>query len=221
MTAARQERAGRDTRARQGLQELERDRRHKAAIAKIKEELKKGDAAGAAEKLREIITENAANQEARQLLADVSQLAKARTVVESNISKALRKTLSIDFKDAMLKDLFEVFSRTTSVNFVFDKDVKTDQRVTVFLKETTVKEAMEVVLFTNQLEQRVLDTNTILVYPNTPAKLKDYQALTVRGFFLSNADPDQIATLLKALLKLKDVFVDTGLSRLGQPLNEL
>lgn len=197
-----------NTRARQGLQELERDRRHRTVLAKIKEDMKKGDSNGVAEKLREIITENAANQEAKQLLADVAQQAKTRTVVESNISKALRKTLSIDFKDAMLKDLFEVFSRTTSINFVFDKDVKTDQRVTVFLKETTIKEAMEVVLFTNQLEQRALDTNTILLYPNTPAKLKDYQALTVRGFFLSNADPDQMAILLKALLKLKDVFVD-------------
>lgn len=197
-----------NTRARQGLQELERDRRHRTMLAKIKEDLKKGESNGVAEKLREIITENTANQEAKQLLAEVTQLAKTRTVAETNISKALRKTLTIDFKDAMLKDVIEIFSRTTSINFVFDKDVKTDQKVTVFLKETTIKEAMEVVLLTNQLEQRVLDTNTILLYPNTPAKLKDYQALTVRGFFLSNADPDQIATLLKTLLKLKDVFID-------------
>jgi general secretion pathway protein D len=197
-----------NSRARQGLQELGRDQRHKSLLTKIKDDLKKGDSDGVADKLREIISENPDNQGAKQLLTDVAQLAKAKTIVESNISKALRKTLSIDFKDAMLKDVIEVFSRTTAVNFVFDKDVKTDQRVTVFLKETTIKEAMEVVLFTNQLEQRVLDTNTILLYPNTPAKLKDYQALTVRGFFLSNADPDQISTLLKTLLKLKDVFVD-------------
>jgi general secretion pathway protein D len=124
-----------NTRARQGLQELERDRRHRTMLLKIKEDLKKGESNGVAEKLREIITENTANQEAKQLLAEVTQSAKTRTVAETNISRALRKTLTIDFKDAMLKDVIEIFSRTTSINFVFDKDVKTDQKVTVFLKE--------------------------------------------------------------------------------------
>jgi general secretion pathway protein D len=104
-------------------------------LLKIKEDLKKGESNGVAEKLREIITENTANQEAKQLLAEVTQSAKTRTVAETNISRALRKTLTIDFKDAMLKDVIEIFSRTTSINFVFDKDVKTDQKVTVFLKE--------------------------------------------------------------------------------------
>lgn len=126
----------------------------------------------------------------------------------SSIDKALGKSVSIEFKDALLKQVFEVFSRTTGVNFVFDKDIRSDQKTTVFLNNTRVREALDVVLFTNQLEQRTLDNNTILIYPNTPAKLKDYQALTIKGFFLANADPEPVANALKSLLKMKDVIVD-------------
>lgn len=197
-----------NSRAYTGTQELDRDQRHQEALAKIKEEFKKGSADNLAERLRQILAENTANAEARDLLRDVELRAAAKPVAPSNIAKALQKTLSIDFKDAMLKQVFEIFSRTTAINFVFDKDVRTDQKVTVFLNGTTIKEALEVILFTNQLEQRALDINTILIYPNTPAKLKDYQSLTVRGFFLSNAEPDQVATVLKTLLKMKDVIVD-------------
>src|SRR5262249_34549839 len=77
-----------------------------------------------------------------------------------------------------------------------------------FLKGITVKNAIDVVLLTNQLEQRVLDRNTILIYPGTPAKLKDYQTLAVRSFLLSNADPEQVANTLKTILKSRDIVVD-------------
>jgi general secretion pathway protein D len=194
-------------RAKTGLQELERDERHNEIVEKAKESTKKNDAAGAAEQLRTVLTENLAHGEAHSLQHEWEKKA-AQPATETRLTKALQKTLSIDFKDAMLKQVFEVFARTTSVNFVFDKDVRTDQKVTVFLNRTSVREALDVVLFTNQLEQRALDTNTILVYPNTPAKLKDYQQLTVRGFFLAHAEPDQVANALKSLLKMKDVVTD-------------
>jgi general secretion pathway protein D len=57
------------------------------------------------------------------------------------------------------------------------------------------------VLLTNQLEQRVLDGNSILIYPNTPLKQRDYQALTVRTFYLANSDAKTVATTLKTILK--------------------
>ncbi len=194
-------------RAKNGLLEIERAQRHTEILAKVKDDLKKNETATAAEQLRLVLTEQIDNPDAKTLQQEMAQKS-AKEPKETKISKALQKTLSIDFKDALLKQVFEVFSRTTGVNFVFDKDIKSDQKVTLFLKGTSVREALDVVMFTNQLEQRVLDTNTILIYPNTPAKQKDYQPLTVRGFFLANADPEQLSAALKSLLKMKDVVVD-------------
>lgn len=196
-----------NVRASTALREIERAARHEEMLALAKSKLQKNETAVPAELVRAVLAEDSAHPEARSLQQELEKRA-ARPQEESRIASALQKTLSIDFKDAMLKQVFEVFSRTTSVNFVFDKDVRTDQKVTVFLNGTSVKEALDVVLFTNQLEQRTLDVNTVLIYPNTPNKLKDYQPLTIRGFFLEYAEPDQVANALKSLLKMKDVITD-------------
>lgn len=196
-----------NARAKAGLLNLEREERHREILASVKGNLGKNEDGASLEKLRLVLSEDSANAEAKSLLQQLERKP-VKPSSDSKIAKALQKKLSIDFKDAMLKQVFEVFARTTSVNFVFDKEVRGDQKVTVFLNGTSVKEALEVVLFTNQLEQRTLDNNTILIYPNTPAKLKDYQQLTVRGFFLANAEADQVANAMKTLLKMKDVIVD-------------
>jgi general secretion pathway protein D len=95
---------------------------------------------------------------------------------------------------------------------VFDKDVKTDQKTTVLLKNSTVESAIYFLLLTNQLEQQVMDANTILIFPNVAAKLKEYQEMTVKTFFLANAEAKLVANTLKTILKSRDVVVDEKLN---------
>jgi type II secretory pathway component HofQ len=107
---------------------------------------------------------------------------------------AYKQPINIEFRDAPLKQMFEVISRRSGLNFLFDKDVKTDQRTSIFLKNSTVEAAVYYLLVTNQLEQQVMDGNTVLVYPNIAAKQKEYQEMTVKTFFLANADAKAVAT---------------------------
>ncbi|EHP44249.1 GSPD-related protein [Cupriavidus basilensis OR16] len=196
-----------NARAMAGLQSLERSARHAKLLQEAENAIRKKDDEAGRSILRGILSDDPANSSARRVLNALEERT-TKPPMDPQLSTALQKTLTIDFKDAMLKQVFEIFSRTASINFVFDKDVRGDQKATVFLKGTTIKDAVEVVLLTNQLEQRVLDRNTILIYPNTPAKLKDYQTLAVRSFFLSSADAEQVANTLKTILKTRDVIVD-------------
>jgi general secretion pathway protein D len=161
--------------------------------------------------LAKVLTEAPANPRAlalqRKLAADSGFLR-----VEAALASAYRKPVRIDFKDAPLKQVFEVISRSAGLNFLFDKDVKTDQRTSIYLRNSTIEAAVRYVLATNQLAQQVLDENTVLIYPNTPAKLKDYQELAVRTFFLSNADAKTVANTLKTIVKSHDVVADEKLN---------
>jgi general secretion pathway protein D len=165
------------------------------------------DWATVAARSRDLLSEDPANARAQALIRQAEE-ANAKPANDARLAAALHKSLSIDFKEATVKQAFDVFAKTSGVNFVFDRDVKTDQKTTLTLKDTSVKEAMDLVLVTNQLEQRVLDRNTILVYPATPAKIKDYQPLTMRTFFLAHADVEQVATALRTLVKTRDLVVD-------------
>src|SRR6185436_5630873 len=78
--------------------------------------------------------------------------------------------------------------------------------------DTKVEDVIRFVLVTNQLERKVLNENTVLIYPNTPAKNKDYKDLVMRSFYLANADAKATANMIKAMVKTPDVYVDEKLN---------
>ena len=202
-----------DERARAGLRTLEMTERHDKLIAAAGENLRKGEYEQARQKLNTVLTERPNNDKARQLLREVQEKSVV-PVVETGLSKAYKQPITIEFRDAPLKQVFEVISRRSGLNFVFDKDVKTDQKASIFLKNSTVESAIYFLLMTNQLEQQVMDGNTILIYPNVAAKVKEYQEMTVKTFFLANAEAKLVANTLKTILKSRDVVVDEKLNLL-------
>jgi general secretion pathway protein D len=110
--------------------------------------------------------------------------------------------------------VFDVLARAANLNFLFDKDVRTDQKTTIVVRDAQVDDVIRLILATNQLEQKVLNETTALVYPNTPQKLREYQDLVVRTFYLANADVKQSANLIRTILKTRDIFVDEKLNML-------
>lgn len=200
-------------RARSGLRAIERDSRQEKLLAAAVEHVNKKEYDLAKLRLNALLTETPANEKARLLLREVNEKS-AQPVVESGLSKSYKQPITIEFRDAPLKQVFEVIARRSGLNFVFDKDVKTDQRTTVMLKNSTVESAIYFLLLTNQLEQQVMDANTILIYPNVAAKLKEYQEMTVKTFFLANAEAKLVANTLKTILKSRDVVVDEKLNLL-------
>lgn len=124
------------------------------------------------------------------------------------------KPISLELRDANIKMVFEALSRTTGINFILDKDIKQDAKATVFVSNARIEEAIEMVLATNGLQKKALSETTALVYPNTLQKLKDYQDLMIRSFFLTNTNAKQMAALLKTMLKSKDIHIDERLNML-------
>jgi general secretion pathway protein D len=69
-------------------------------------------------------------------------------------------------------------------------------------------------LKTGQLAKKVLNENTLLVYPALPAKLKEYQDLVVKSFFLGNTEAKQIVNLVRSMTKTRDIYIDEKLNLL-------
>jgi len=63
--------------------------------------------------------------------------------------------------------VFEVLARQTGLNFVFDKEVKSDGKTTIFVNQVPVEQAIDLILAQNQLGRQVLSENIALIYPNT------------------------------------------------------
>ncbi len=203
-----------NVRARTGLDELVRDRRHNDIYESAREAFKGGYLDKAAAMLRPILLENPDHAAAQSLIREIEELQTRRQAVEPTLKSAATKPINLELKDANVRMAFEVIARSSGINFIFDKDVRPDLRTTVFLKNAHVEDAIELILQTCQLQKKVLNSNTVLIYPSTPEKLKDYQDLAIRGFYLQNTDVKQVQNTLKTLLKIKDMVVDEKLNLL-------
>lgn len=201
-------------RARAGLRAVDADQRHTKLLSEAEAAWNKKDADDAQSKLRRILAENPNHAGAMALKRAIAEKTAKPPAESAALSVAYGKPITIEFKDVALKQVFEVISRTSGLNFLFDKDVRTDQKTSIFLKNSTIASAVHFTLLTNQLEQQVLDGNTILIYPNTPAKQKDYQEMVVKTFFLSNAEAKAVANTLKTIVKTRDVVIDEKLNML-------
>jgi general secretion pathway protein D len=117
------------------------------------------------------------------------------------------RPVSLDFRDANVRNVLEVVGRNSGINIVLDKDVK-DQRVTVYAKSVRFDDALDMVLGSAQLSRKVLDSKTVLVYPNTPEKQREHQEQLVKVFYLTNGDAKGAAAFLKSMMKLREPYVD-------------
>jgi general secretion pathway protein D len=201
-------------RAEAGLAQIETDRRHVAITAVADQLVRAGKHAEAQDMLRPVLAENPQQRDARRLQRTIDDKLVKPVIVSAQLKPPSPKPISIELREVTLRNIFETLQRATGINFIFDRDVRTDQRTTILLRDASIEDAIRMVLLTSSLEQKVLNDNTVLIFPNTPQKLREYQELVVKGFYLANADVKQTANMIRTLVKTRDIFIDEKINLL-------
>ncbi len=191
--------------------ELERGQRQEATLVNARALLREGKLERAEALGREILAESPQHPAARLLL---SQAAQARPLEAQNteMGPAFQKPVTLEFREAPLRQVFEALARSSNINFVFDKDVRADAKVTVFLRNVSLDEAMRVVLSTQQLDRKLLNESSVLIFPNTSAKQREHQELITRTLYLTNADVKQVQAMVRTIAKVRDIHIDERLN---------
>ncbi len=193
--------------AKQSLEFIDMDKRHSVILDEALALFNKGELEEARAALKPVLIENSSNAAAGALIRKIDEQEAKVQSAEPLLMGKFQTPISLQFRDANIKMVFEALSRISGINVLLDKDVKGDIKTSIFVKDVSVADAIDLILMQAQLEKKILSNNTIYVYPNTSAKLKDLKDLKVRSFHLIYADAKQMMTLIKTLLKTKDVFV--------------
>jgi general secretion pathway protein D len=202
-------------RALAGLASIDVMRRNRMLLSEAKEAFDRGEHEKARSKLRTVLAREPNQQQALSLLRQIEEkTGKSKAAEFPRLAEAFRRPVTLEFRDASIRTLFDALSRKSGINFVFDKDVRTETRLTIFARDTAIVDALDMLLRTGQLARKVLNENTLLIYPATPAKLKEYQELVVKGFFLANAEAKQAVNLVRSMAKTKDIYIDEKLNLL-------
>ncbi len=119
--------------------------------------------------------------------------------------------VTLSFKDAKLKEVFEFLSKLAGVSILFDEDVK-DSSVTVFARDVSFKQALNLLLATNKLFMKKIAKDAIIIIPKTKSKQDQYQDLQMRTFYLSAIQAKEMVNIIRTMLETRKVIVNDVLN---------
>ncbi len=171
--------------------------------------VKQGAFSKALDSYKKAVELDPANQRAKNALLRY----KKEDLVFSHYLLDLKKDapISLKFKKTPLMNVFEILSKISGINFIFDKDVK-ESPVTLFMTDIKIDKFIEVLLQTSDLRARTINANTLLIYPDTLAKAKDYEDLFVKTFYLSHLTSKDAVAIISKIFKTKDIVANETLN---------
>lgn len=200
-----------NARARAALANLPQDARFERLLLEGEAFLVKGSIELAVDRASQVLEGNPQNLRAAKLreaaLDAKNQAALDRAKIQT-AGALLDKPVTLQFNDATLRIVFEALSKSTGLNILLDRDVRPTAKVTIFVKDISVVDAIDFILMQNQLEKRIINGNTLMIYPLTDAKKAEYEDLAIRSFQVTNADLKYLSSMLRTMLKLKEISAD-------------
>ncbi len=200
-----------NARARAALSALPQDLRFERLLTEGERFLEQGKIDLALDRAGQVLEDHPQNRRAAKLKNAATD---AQATLDIERAKALAGTsvlerpVTLQFNDATLRVVFEALSKSAGLNILLDRDVRPTARVSIFVKDISVGDAIDFILLQNQLERRMINGNTLMVYPSSDAKKAEYEDLTIRSFQITNTDIKYLSTMLKSMLKLKEVAAD-------------
>ncbi len=200
-----------NARAAAGIATLQQDLRYEKMLIQGEAFLDQSKLELALDRANQVLEDHPRNRRAAKL-KERAMDARATTELALANDRAARSVLdapvTLQLRDATLRNVFESLSKATGMNILFDRDVKQDAKATIFVKDVSISDVIDLILLQNQLEKRVVNGNTMMIYPASAAKQAEYEDLTIRSFQITNADIKYLSTMLKTMLKLKEVAAD-------------
>lgn len=117
------------------------------------------------------------------------------------------KPITLKFKEAKIKDVFNILTQLSGINFVFDDAIK-DSPVSIFLANASFQQALDLLSNMNKLSTKNLNESTVLVYQNTPDKSKQYDDMVLRTFHLNYMDAKKAINLIRTMIQVRKVYVN-------------
>ncbi|ADP71060.1 type II and III secretion system protein [Rhodomicrobium vannielii ATCC 17100] len=118
--------------------------------------------------------------------------------------------VAVNFRDAKLKDALKTLCDPYALNFVFDKNAD-NLDVSVSARNVSFEQAFNMIMQSSNAAYKVLGTNSIFIYEDTPEKRKQYADRYFKTFHLSTLKAERMAEILKASMDVKTVFANNDL----------
>ena len=159
-------------------------------------------------KARELVRTLRDRDEAAHPRAPIEEMReRARQEIQPPLlDPASAEPLRLQFTDAGLQDILDFIGNATGINVTYDQQFQ-DRAYSVRLSGVTIEEALDQILTANQYFYKVINSRSLIVVPDTPQKRAQYEEQVIRTFYISNADVQELATLLSQIVRVPQMAV--------------
>jgi general secretion pathway protein D len=110
-----------------------------------------------------------------------------------------------------LKDILGAISKNSGVSILFHSSYQ-DATVAADLRGLSFQRILDTLMIQSDLFYKVMDSNTIMVFKNTPQNREQFENQLIKTFYLSNANVDDVRSIFQTLMPQLRVFVDKRLN---------
>lgn len=199
-------------------------------LSKGKEHLDRGELKIALIEFEKALEFNPENTEARRMkrttlkrMEEEKRKAQEKTEIEKVKEEAEKEKkeapslpsivtpINLRFSNIDLREIFKALQKLSGINFLYDESFQS-KKISIDISNLSFKDAFERLLLQAKLFYKIIDPQTIIIIPDNPAKRRQYEEVVMKTFFLSNADPNQIQTLLRSLAEIKTIAINPSLN---------
>ncbi|MDE2343883.1 MAG: type II secretion system protein D [Betaproteobacteria bacterium] len=195
------------------LARLQQTQSHRNALQQARQDLSARRFEQAHHALRQILEQYPSDTQAQELLRQVRDAQRKQDLAHALDAKYAQEKVSLEFQSAPLRSVFYALSQQSGLNFSFDPGVPLDANATLYATDTPVLNVLDLLLSTHHLRQHVLNGNTIgIAAERSVAPPALGGGPEMKAFYLTNARPKQVQTLLRSMTTLRNVYIDDALN---------
>jgi general secretion pathway protein D len=145
-------------------------------------------------------------------LAEMKEAARGARAQPPVLDPRSAEPISLSFpRPVSVQDIYLALGKAFGINVMFDPKLR-DQEIAIELESVNAQDALEILMRTSKHFYKVLDEHTIIVVEDTPQNRRAYEDLVIQTFFLSNAEPKDVMTMLRSLVGAKNVAANDQLN---------
>lgn len=149
------------------------------------------------------------HKEARAAIAELRK--ESEDKLAEGLALSSKAPITLNFRQTDLRQGFEFLAKAFGVNVIFDDGVRSAP-VTLFARDVTFEQGLNLLLNTSRTFYKRIGANTILIAPDTKEKRGQYEDHLVRTFYMNTVRAKEMADILRGLVTVKKIIINDHLN---------
>jgi len=130
--------------------------------------------------------------------AEPAQLPPSHIQTPVTLKLKTQQAANLSLNNASILSIFKTLGQIFGINFIFDKDFR-DQITSVDIRGKTFQEILLMLCMMANAQHRIVDQNSVFIYPDQPFKKQLFELKGIKVFYLSNIKAEDAQKIIMPL----------------------